>query len=78
MFLKHTLCGRKVSIAVLNDDVALYVYTDAAGAYRFPAVPYGETSLEIDSEGEADGFEVEPENRENPLVRDFKVTIDEE
>jgi hypothetical protein len=28
MFLKHTLCGREVSIAVLNDDVALYVYCE--------------------------------------------------
>lgn len=28
MFLKHTRCGREVSIAVLNDDVALYVYCE--------------------------------------------------
>jgi hypothetical protein len=59
-------------------DLTLLAYTDASGVYKFPGVPFGETTLEVDSDGETETVEVDEENKESPLLRDFKITVDEE
>ncbi len=72
------LPGVKVKLEVTDDDndvdIGLYVYTDAHGNYRFPTVPYGEVTIEGETEdGDWDIVDVEAENRENPLVRDIRL-----
>jgi hypothetical protein len=73
--------GAQVRVEVMDDDndidVALYVYTDDKGSYRFPSLPFGDVSLDVDAEGEFDSQDVDADVKDNPLVRDFKLGIDE-
>ncbi len=75
------LKGVQVHVEVTDDDhdvdVTLNVYTDEKGAYRFPPLPFGDVSLEADLEGEFETQDVDAEVRENPLVRDFKLNVEE-
>ena len=56
---------------------AQWRYTDDKGAYRFPPLPWGEVSIDVDAEGEFDSQDVDSDVRDNPLVRDFKLSIEE-
>jgi hypothetical protein len=71
------IAGAQVLVNVTSDepevDVGLYVYTDAKGAYRFPSLPFGDVSLEVDADGEWDSADVDAEVKDDPLVRDFKI-----
>jgi len=73
--------GAQVLVNVTNDepevDVGLYAYTDEKGVYRFPALPFGDVSLEVDADGEWDTQDIEAEVKDNPLVRDFKIEVEE-
>jgi hypothetical protein len=73
--------GAQVHVEVMEDehdiDVSLYVYTDDKGSYRFPSLPWGDVSLEVDAEGDSDSQEVDAEVKDNPLVRDFRLGAEE-
>jgi len=75
------IAGAQVLVNVTSDepevDVGLYVYTDAKGTYRFPSLPFGDVSLEVDADGEWDTVDVDGEVKDNPLVRDFKIEVAE-
>lgn len=76
------LAGAEVYLTVIDDereiDIGLYAYTDASGAFRFPAVPFGETALEVDIGGEWDSAEFEADDRRSPLVQEFTLEAEEE
>jgi hypothetical protein len=67
----------KVYVEVTDDekdiDVGLNTYTDAGGNYRFPSVPFGEVTIEAETDdGDWETVDVDETNRENPLVRDIR------
>ncbi|MHC4923672.1 MAG: hypothetical protein ACYTG4_06280, partial [Planctomycetota bacterium] len=57
-------------------DIELVGYTDDEGKYRFPSLPFGETMVEVETDDDWDDVEIEEENRENPLKRDFMLERD--
>jgi len=71
------VAGATVTLDIYDDDrdldIELIGYTDAAGRYRFPAVPFGDVDLEVEGGDEWETDEVDMEVRDNPLVRDFKL-----
>ena len=74
--------GAQVLLDIVDDDreidVGLYVYTDEKGFYRFPEVPFGEVTLEVDAGGEWDTAEFEADDRRSPLVQEFTLEAEEE
>jgi hypothetical protein len=75
------LKGVQVRAEVTDDekdvDISMNVYTDEKGAYRFPTLPFGDLNIEADLDGEYETQDVDAENRENPLTRDFKLNVEE-
>ena len=74
------LGGANVSLLVEKDEremgLELRTTSDPGGAFRFPAVPYGGATIEVETaEGDFGHLEVEGGNREDPLVREVVVEV---
>ncbi len=75
----NAMVGIEVSSDSLENDVILHTYTDADGRYSFPAVPFGDTYMEVETDDDWVDEDIDEGNRDNPLVKDFVVeTWDEE
>jgi hypothetical protein len=76
----RVLGGTEVTLLVTDDenevDLELRTACDGSGAFRFPAVPFGEVLLEAETkDGDFGDLEVEAGNRDSPLVREVVVEV---
>jgi hypothetical protein len=74
------LGAAEVTLLVTNDelelDLELRSACDATGAFKFPAVPFGEVTIEVETaDGDFGDLEVDKDNRESPLVREVVVEV---
>ena len=69
--------GAELYLMVTDDeaevDIALYAYSDAEGRYRFPAVPFGEGTLDVDWGEDWESIDFEADDRRAAIVQDFTL-----
>jgi hypothetical protein len=70
------LAGARVTLTVDKDPremgLEFRTRTDDTGAFRFPAVPFGGISIDVETaDGDIGDLAVDDENREDPLVREI-------
>ena len=76
------VAAAEVTLMVTDDepdvDIELRTASDAAGAFKFPEVPFGDVSIQAETaDGDYGEVDIEEENRDSPLVKEIVIELEE-